>query len=79
RQKNGTALITADHGNAEDMINGEESPVTAHSTNKVPFYCVSGREVKLRKEGRLADITPTILDLLNIDQPKEMTGQSLIL
>lgn len=78
-EKGGEVLITADHGNVEDMINGHGSPVTAHSTSRVPFYCVSGREVKLRKTGRLADIAPTILDLLNIDQPKEMTGQSLIL
>jgi len=78
-EKGGEVLITADHGNVEDMINGHGSPVTAHSTNRVPFYCVSGKGVKLKETGRLADIAPTILDLLDIDQPEEMTGKSLIL
>ena len=75
---NGIALITADHGNAEQMINlktGE--PHTAHTTNPVPLVMVGNSNVKL-KEGRLADIAPTILDLLNVEKPVEMTGESLL-
>lgn len=77
--KGGTALITADHGNADQMIdpsNGE--PFTAHTTNLVPFVVV-GKDVKLRKEGCLADIAPTMLELLQLEKPDEMTGESLIL
>lgn len=78
-----TLIITADHGNIEQMReNG--SPMTAHTTNKVPFHLIArsprprAATIKLRSGGRLADIAPTILDLMGIDQPEEMTGQSLI-
>jgi len=74
----GVALVTADHGNAEQMIDYDScGPFTAHTTNVVPLMGVGLGDVKL-KEGRLADLTPTILDILGLDKPVEMTGQSLI-
>ncbi|HEY9637508.1 MAG TPA: 2,3-bisphosphoglycerate-independent phosphoglycerate mutase [Coleofasciculaceae cyanobacterium] len=83
----GTALITADHGNAEYMRDEAGNPWTAHTTNPVPFIVVEGEglkipghstEVALRDDGRLADIAPTILDILRLPQPVEMTGRSLL-
>jgi len=73
----GIALITADHGNADQMCEPDGSPFTAHTTNKVPFV-VCGADVKLRENGKLADIAPTMLDLLGMAIPAEMTGTSLI-
>ncbi len=73
----GVSLITADHGNAERMVDDDGSPFTAHTTNLVPFYIV-GASVKLR-DGRLADIAPTMLDLMGLEKPKEMDGETLIL
>ena len=77
----GSAIITADHGNAENMIDPEtKKVVTAHSTNPVPFIVV-GEELKnaeLLEDGRLSDIAPTILDMMHLEQPTEMTGHSLI-
>lgn len=73
----GTAIITADHGNAEKMYEEDGSPFTAHTTNPVPF-CVVGYPCKLRENGKLADIAPTMLKILNIPQPPEMTGESII-
>ena len=76
-EKNGKALVTADHGNAERLRDEiDNSIITAHTTNKVPLIFVGGKG-KL-KEGILADIAPTILDIMKLDQPKEMTGVSLI-
>lgn len=79
---NGTVIITADHGNVEKMLNLKTNEIiTEHSTNSVPFILVSknlGNKVKLRKKGILGDIAPTILDLVGIEKPKEMTGKSLI-
>jgi 2,3-bisphosphoglycerate-independent phosphoglycerate mutase len=72
----GVSLITADHGNADKMYAEDGEPYTAHTTNPVPFL-IKGEDVKL-KNGRLADITPTMLDLMGIEQPAEMTGESLI-
>ena len=72
----GTAMITADHGNADKMSEGGE-PFTAHTTNPVPFIVV-GHDCKLREGGRLCDISPTMLDVLGIEQPAEMDGKSLI-
>ena len=69
--------ITADHGNLEKMQNEDGTPCTAHTTNKVPFIVISKDKVKLR-EGRLADIAPTLLQFLKIQQPKAMTGKSLL-
>jgi 2,3-bisphosphoglycerate-independent phosphoglycerate mutase len=86
-QVGGTALITADHGNAEYMRDEQGNPWTAHTTNPVPFIVVEGEKAKitgygtdvtLREGGRLADIAPTILQILQLPQPAEMTGQSLI-
>ncbi len=74
----GEALITADHGNADQMIDYETGePFTAHTTNVVPLILIGRKGVKL-KEGRLADLTPTLLDMMGIEQPKEMTGTSLL-
>ena len=76
RDMGGIAMITADHGNAEEMSKEDGSPMTAHTTNLVPFILV-GADVKLH-EGRLADIAPTILDIVGLACPEEMTGKSLI-
>jgi len=73
----GVVLITADHGNAEQMLDQDGQPFTAHTTNPVPF-CIVGADVRLR-DGRLADIAPTMLDLMGLDQPEEMDGKTLIL
>jgi len=74
----GEMLITADHGNAEMMSNREtHQPHTAHTTNLVPLIYV-GREFKLLNQGALSDIAPTMLDLMGLDQPSEMTGRSLV-
>ena len=72
----GVSLITADHGNAERMADEDGEPFTAHTTNLVPFYIV-GASVRLR-DGRLADIAPTMLDLMGLEKPKEMDGETLI-
>jgi len=78
-EKGGTLLLTADHGNAEQMLDYETGePYTAHTCNPVPFILVSDKPYKLRT-GKLADIAPTMLELLNIEKPKEMTGESLLL
>ena len=73
----GVSLITADHGNAEKMLAEDGTPYTAHTTNLVPFYIV-GVNVRLR-DGRLSDIAPTMLDLMGLEKPSEMDGQTLIL
>jgi 2,3-bisphosphoglycerate-independent phosphoglycerate mutase len=73
-------LITADHGNAEMMIDpATGGPHTAHTTNPVPFIVVSedAQKLALRSEGSLQDISPTVLGMLGFDQPKEMTGKDL--
>jgi len=72
-------IITADHGNAEKMTEPETGePFTEHTLNQVPFCILSRKELKLRQEGKLADIAPTILELMEIPKPQEMTGKSLI-
>ena len=73
----GIAMITADHGNAEQMLQSDgKSPMTAHTTNVVPFIlCGAGTELR---PGRLADIAPTILDVMGLEQPAEMDGKTLI-
>jgi 2,3-bisphosphoglycerate-independent phosphoglycerate mutase len=79
-QARGITIITADHGNAEQMINTETGqPHTAHTTNPVPFHLIDqeSRGVKLREGGALEDVAPTVLGLLGVDQPKEMTGRDL--
>ena len=76
KELDGLMIITADHGNCEEMLDKNDNPVTSHTTNLVPFI-VTKENIKL-KEGKLADIAPTILDLLNLPIPKEMTGNTLI-
>ena len=77
-KKGGKALITADHGNSEELINEEDgSPITAHTTNEVPLILV-GDDRKI-KSGILADLAPTLLELMELKKPEEMTGSSLII
>nr|YP_009244690.1 phosphoglycerate mutase [Pyropia pulchra]AMK96932.1 phosphoglycerate mutase [Pyropia pulchra] len=85
---NGTLIITADHGNAECMFTDEGHPCTSHTTNLVPLILIEGEQeailghggqVKLRTNGSIADIAPTILDILHLKKPLEMTGESLII
>ncbi|MCL2445305.1 MAG: 2,3-bisphosphoglycerate-independent phosphoglycerate mutase [Oscillospiraceae bacterium] len=75
--KNGIMLLTADHGNADQMAEPDGSPFTAHTTNEVPFL-VAGRDCTLRTGGRLCDIAPTMLGIMGIAQPAAMDGESLI-
>lgn len=79
-KKGGSCLITADHGNADKMIDEDGSPFTAHTTNRVPFILASEglKDVKLRAGGILADIAPTLLEVMGEIVPPEMTGKSLI-
>ena len=78
--KGGVALITADHGNADKMYEDDGSPFTAHTTNPVPFYIVGlGTDLKLRTDGKLADLSPTMLKIMGLPKPAEMTGESIIL
>ena len=78
QEKNGVLLITADHGNAEQMIDYKTGePHTAHTTNPVPLILVGMDDAKL-KSGKLADLAPTILDIMNLEKPQEMTGESII-
>ena len=77
RKMNGKMLITADHGNADKMYEADGSPFTAHTTNVVPFIVV-GQDCSLREGGRLCDIAPTMLKMMGLPQPAEMTGRSII-
>ena len=74
---NGACIIVADHGNCDEMLEEDGSPDTAHSLNPVPFI-VTLEGAKLDGEGVLADVAPTALALLGIEQPEEMTGRSLL-
>lgn len=77
--KGGTALITADHGNCEIMTTHDGQAVTSHSTNPVPLILFNYDEnVRLKSEGRLCDLSPTLLDMMEIQQPVEMTGNTLL-
>ncbi len=75
--REGTLLVTADHGNAEDMLDESGNVKTSHSLNPVPFVYVGPRKVTVRN-GRLADVAPTILDIMNLPKPAEMTGETLL-
>ena len=75
--KNGSAIITADHGNSDEVVTVEGTPMTAHTTNPVPVI-VTQRNVDLRTDGILADLAPTMLHLLGIEPPPEMTGKTLL-
>lgn len=83
RKKSGLLVISADHGNAEVMLNPDGSPETQHSANNVPFIIVDDdpkyKNCKLKSGGAIKDVTPTILDILEIEKPAEMTGESLII
>jgi 2,3-bisphosphoglycerate-independent phosphoglycerate mutase len=77
----GAAMLTADHGNADTMLDENGDPFTAHSLNPVPFILINNdlKAVGLRSGGRLSDITPTMLDVMGIEKPKDMTGETLII
>ncbi|MBM7661513.1 2,3-bisphosphoglycerate-independent phosphoglycerate mutase [Bacillus mesophilus] len=77
QEKGGVSIITADHGNADEVTTMEGTPMTAHTTNPVPVIVVKDG-IALREDGILGDLAPTVLDLLNLSLPKEMTGTSLI-
>lgn len=74
--KGGTAIVTADHGNADEVITTEGAPMTAHTTNPVPVI-VTEENLDLRTDGILADLAPTMLKLLKLEQPEKMTGKPL--
>jgi 2,3-bisphosphoglycerate-independent phosphoglycerate mutase len=75
----GAMLITADHGNAEKMLSDETGqPHTAHTTNPVPLVYVGERQARFRESGSLCDVAPTLLAIMGLSQPREMTGKSLI-
>jgi 2,3-bisphosphoglycerate-independent phosphoglycerate mutase len=78
--RGGACVVTADHGNADHMLEPDGSPNTAHSLNPVPLILVTpdAAPLELRDGGVLADVAPTILELLGIEQPAQMTGRSLI-
>jgi len=80
KAQGGAVLVTADHGNAEAMTDTNGHIHTAHTLNPVPFILVDDKlkNVNLRPDGILGDIAPTILHIMNIDKPEQMTGQSLI-
>jgi 2,3-bisphosphoglycerate-independent phosphoglycerate mutase len=77
----GTTILTADHGNADKMVDEDGKPFTAHTTYKVPFVVIGKDFVgkKLRDGGILADVAPTLLDMMGVEVPAEMTGKSLII
>lgn len=75
--KGGEVIITADHGNADEVIDSNGKPMTAHTTNPVPVI-VTRPNIELREDGILADLAPTLLDMLGIEKPAEMTGKSII-
>lgn len=78
KEKNGIAIITADHGNAEEMLKEDGEVMTAHTTNPVIFTVV-GYNCKLKSGGKLGDVAPTVLEIMGIEKPAEMTGESLLL
>jgi 2,3-bisphosphoglycerate-independent phosphoglycerate mutase len=73
------AIIIADHGNADNAINPDGSPNTAHSLNPVPCIYVTDNNSATIKDGRLADVAPTILHIMGLEQPSDMTGENLII
>ena len=78
-EKGVSVILTADHGNVECMEDAAtHTPYTAHTTNQVPFFVINAGNVQLKSTGALCDIAPTVLDLLGIEKPAEMTGESLI-
>jgi 2,3-bisphosphoglycerate-independent phosphoglycerate mutase len=82
KKEDATIVLTADHGNAEQMIDHTKNkPHTAHTINMVPFAIINAKDpdMKLKEEGSLIDLAPTVLDLMDIEKPEEMTGKSLII
>ncbi|MBI2995339.1 MAG: 2,3-bisphosphoglycerate-independent phosphoglycerate mutase [Candidatus Melainabacteria bacterium] len=79
QETSGTLIVTSDHGNADQMLNEDGSIRTAHSLNPVPFILINNalKNIRLKQNGCLADIAPTILDIIGIEKPKEMTGATL--
>ena len=75
----GAVLLTADHGNADQMLAEDNTPFTAHTTNPVPLLAIGLGDIKLREGGRLADLAPTMLSVLGLEKPSAMSGESLIL
>ncbi|MDN5299084.1 MAG: 2,3-bisphosphoglycerate-independent phosphoglycerate mutase [Clostridiales bacterium] len=75
---NGNFIVTADHGNAEEMLTAEGKPMTAHSTNKVPCIIGGTSATDLEMDGRLCDLAPTLLAMMGLEAPEEMTGHSLL-
>ena len=71
-------IIIADHGNADNAINADGTPNTAHSLNPVPFIYVTDNNSATVKDGRLADVAPSILHIMGLEQPADMTGENLI-
>ena len=79
RRQGGVCILTADHGNAEQTKLADGSPMTAHTTNPVPLTVVGSEAKRLRSGGRLCDVAPTMLELLGIEKPAQMTGESLLI
>ena len=77
-EKGGQVLLTADHGNADLMVDDEGNPVTSHSLNPVPLVNISANALNFEEGGALCDLAPTLLEMLNLPVPKEMTGKSLL-
>ncbi|MDL2280183.1 alkaline phosphatase family protein [Desulfovibrio sp. OttesenSCG-928-G11] len=78
RERGGRLLLTADHGNAEQMLDFDNHPMTAHTTNPVALVLMDDGPPRRLREGRLGDIAPTLLDLWGLDAPEQMSGQSLV-
>ena len=77
-EKGYSILVTADHGNAEEMMTENGEPMPSHTTNPVPFTILSNNKYALKQHGGLQDVAPTVIDLLGRQKPEEMTGNSLI-
>ena len=73
----GHAIITADHGNSDEVLTDDDQPMTTHTTNPVPVILTKEGHT-LRSTGRLGDLAPTLLDIMGLKQPEDMTGESLI-
>jgi 2,3-bisphosphoglycerate-independent phosphoglycerate mutase len=78
KEVGGVLIVTADHGNAEQLLDEDGRPFSAHTTSPVPFV-ITEKGLKLREGGNLGDVAPTMLELLGIKQPEEMTGRSIII
>ncbi|NLY09751.1 MAG: 2,3-bisphosphoglycerate-independent phosphoglycerate mutase [Tissierellia bacterium] len=77
-REGGAMIVTADHGNVEEMVDENGNRITAHTTNRVPLWIVDKKDCKLKDGGKLSDVAPTLLAMMGMKKPKEMTGTSLI-